>query len=295
MTVPLMERDCSWCFPDDLQDIKPQLFQWKDKDEVQGDLNHDISISPQPIYHPSNSRETRRNYIGLHSGLVEEIQRQANEVSTMSICFPSRWKVIGKMNRRFPFLTLPEPCKSLLEDSSKKKKGSSRRSKGKNNANPIPRPSPSKKGSPRKSMDRHSEFSCSTAYDKSEEWHDDLLGILTERYKLTGNKEEDLPIADELRTVVNFWNALPRHLNATWEIYNTLHRASEVRHMIEWLPDEIIAQRDRQDGIGNIATNERSYNRAVLEQYIVRNFFTYLNSRRALGEIEAEGDCGTIL
>ncbi|CAG8708709.1 13983_t:CDS:2, partial [Acaulospora colombiana] len=180
---------------------------------------------------------------------------------------------------------------TCLVDSPEEKK-LSRESKVKDNSNTVQETLPEKV--PSVSGESYSS-SHSMAYEKSQNWGEDLLRILTKKYRLTGEKGKDEAISSNLNAVINTWNALPRHLNSTWEVYNALHRIGEVRDKIEWLSDEAIARNDIQYGLGNITTNERSYNCVVLQQHIAQNIMVYMNPRAAVSEGEAESGCGAIL
>jgi hypothetical protein len=191
-----------------------------------------------------------------------------------------------------PDLTLPGEYKHFLGQLPKKR--SPRLSKGKDNPTSTQGQS-SLRGYPSVTAEScYSKITQTTACDKCEDWQDALISILKKTHPLGRDEWDDAAMARQLDRVIDTWNALPTHLNATWELFQVFRRHSATRHNVEWLPDEKLAEMDTLHQVGNVTTNERSYNCTISEQSLIKRFWSYLNPREALSEGEAE-DSGTYL
>ncbi|PVF96945.1 hypothetical protein CPB86DRAFT_798493 [Serendipita vermifera] len=283
---------CGWVFYDELPEVGTRKTPTSTTYKKSQEPLRDITVRPREPMKPRKSGERDQKLLGLHSKLLIEIHGQIDEVSSSILYLPEHWKFIGKMKPRLPELVFPDEYKSAIEELDMKQSSSKNHGTSKSRATP---PISSIKKSPSVQNGTSSQSSPSEEFVQQSTLGNDLYKLLRKKFPLTGQSAKDGCQAKELEKAINGWNIMPRYINCTSELWNTLERLPGTSGNIIWLSDEEMIQQDRMHRSGIVVMNERIHNCAILEQGIIRDFLLYSSSRDALSEGEVESGSGAIL
>jgi hypothetical protein len=192
-----------------------------------------------------------------------------------------------------PELTLPDEYKVVLQGSEKKVTESKSRSPRKDQARPSA-PRISKRVDPIIS-DCESQSSHSTEFHEQVRLEAEFYRILRKKFPLTGDERQDIRHAQQMKQVINAWNAIPTHLNATFRLWNTIKRSLRARLDVRWVSDEELIEMDGISRSGNFTSNERIYNCTIADPSMITGFVSYFSPRDALSEGEVESGSGSVL
>jgi hypothetical protein len=197
------------------------------------------------------------------------------------------------MKGRLPELALPDEYKAILEGPKKKATDSKSRSSKKDQGR-----QPALRTSKRINSiisDCDSQSSHSTEFNEQLKLEAEAYEVLRLKFPLTGDEEQDFPKAQMMKRVIEAWNAIPKDLNATFDLWNTIKRSLKARLDVRWVSDERLIEMDSISRSGNFDSNERIYNCAITDPSIIKGFLSYLSPRDALSEGEVESGSGAQL
>ncbi|CAG8676678.1 2610_t:CDS:2, partial [Acaulospora colombiana] len=289
MTLIHMKK-CGWDFYDKLPEVDSKRTPTATANKKAQRPLQDVTVRSREPRGPRESGRDGRS-LGIHFNLIIEIRTQLKQLSLSTLNLPERWKFIGQMNERLPQLVLPDEYKRALGKADRRVSGSKIHEISKSQ---VTSPVSSIKKPLSVQRDHLSQSSPSEEPVQQSDLEKYLYQSLRERFPLTGQRLRDDFQAKEVEKVIEDWNAMPRHLNLTIDLYRALAQLGALEKVV-WLSDREMVQQDSMCRSGNPTINERIYGGTILEQDIVRNFLVYRSPRNALSEGEVESGCGAIL
>jgi hypothetical protein len=143
--------------------------------------------------------------------------------------------------------------------------------------------------------DSETHSSLSTGFHEQSYWEEDLYRTFANKFSLSGDKDEDALVIEDVAKVVNTWNAIPALLNCMFHLCNNIKRSLKASTEVRWVSDETMSQVDGIYRSSSFYSNERIYNSTISEPDIINRFLHYRSPRDALSEGEAESGAGAIL